>query len=50
MLTGHVWKGTETQANPSFSADTATDTKYKENLLTPRMNCVDPALPGSSWV
>lgn len=50
MLTGHVWKGTETQANPSFSTDTATDTKYKENLLTPRMNRVDPALPGSSWV
>lgn len=50
MLTGYVWKSTETQAKPSFATDTATDTKYKENLLTPRMNRVDPALPGSSWV
>lgn len=51
MLTGHVWKSIETQAKPSFSANTATEaTKYKENLLTPRMNHVDPALPGNSWV
>lgn len=34
-----------------FTANTATEaTNSKENLLTSRMNPVEPALPGNRWV
>lgn len=45
-LEKHINTGkTQFTANPATKA-----TNSKENLLTPRMNLVDPALLGNSWV